>query len=78
MLPTPEGLEALDLMRRRVRAVKAQVNEIKVDRGFMRAAKALNTQARLAAGALATHTAVVAAVVCPVSLLCQPDLRFRV
>ncbi|KAI3428051.1 hypothetical protein D9Q98_006436 [Chlorella vulgaris] len=49
LLPTPEGLEALDLMRRRVRAVKAQVNEIKVDRGFMRAAKALNTQAAKAA-----------------------------
>lgn len=46
VLPSPEGLAALEGQRQRVRAVKAQVNEIKVDRGFMKAAKALNKQAR--------------------------------
>jgi hypothetical protein len=46
VLPSVEGLLALEAQRQRVRRVKAQVNEIKGDRAFMRAAKALNKQAR--------------------------------
>lgn len=52
VLPSPEGLAALEAQRHRVRAVKASVNEIKADRGFMRASKAFNKQAAKAAALL--------------------------
>ena len=46
VVPSAEGLAALEAQRQRVRGVKAEVNEIKADRSFMRASKAFNKQAR--------------------------------
>ena len=45
VVPSAEGLAALEAQRQRVRGVKAEVSEIKADRSFMRASKAFNKQA---------------------------------
>ncbi|PSC72530.1 DEAD-box ATP-dependent RNA helicase chloroplastic isoform B [Micractinium conductrix] len=52
IVPSAAGLAALEQQRQRVRSVKAQVNEIKADRAFMRAARAFNKQATKAAALL--------------------------
>ena len=44
VIPSMEGLAALDEQRQRVRAVKAAVNEIKADRTFLKASKAFTQQ----------------------------------